>query len=170
MLFLQGSALGVTDMRKGLDGSAMLVQEVLKQDPFSGHLFAFHGRKANPVKIVFWDAFGRSFLLPTRRRLPIRWKGSVTWMMPSRGLGSKRSCGRISRCRCDREQRRCRSATSTLCRCARCIIESFMMQGMNKAGGSGKRSIPFPRLWTCGKSRKRQEEGVVREWPQNKTW
>ncbi len=29
-------ALGVTDMRKGLDGLAMLVQEVLKQDPFSG--------------------------------------------------------------------------------------------------------------------------------------
>ncbi len=37
-------ALGVTDMRKGLDGLAMLVQEVLEQDPFSGHLFAFRGR------------------------------------------------------------------------------------------------------------------------------
>jgi transposase len=48
-------ALGVTDMRKGLDGLAMLVQEVLKQDPFSGHLFAFRGRKANLIKIVFWD-------------------------------------------------------------------------------------------------------------------
>ena len=45
-------ALGVTDMRKGLDGLAMLVQEVLKQDPFSGHLFAFRGRKANLIKIV----------------------------------------------------------------------------------------------------------------------
>ena len=33
-------ALGVTDLRKGLDGLAMLVQEVLEQDPFSGHLFA----------------------------------------------------------------------------------------------------------------------------------
>ncbi len=36
-------ALGVTDLRKGLDGLAMLVQEVLEQDPFSGHLFAFRG-------------------------------------------------------------------------------------------------------------------------------
>ena len=44
-------ALGVTDMRKGLDGLAMLVQEVLRQDPFSGHLFAFRGRKANLIKI-----------------------------------------------------------------------------------------------------------------------
>ncbi len=51
-------ALGVTDLRKGLDGLAMLVQEVLKQDPFSGHLFAFRGRKANLIKILFWDGSG----------------------------------------------------------------------------------------------------------------
>ncbi len=34
-------ALGVTDMRKGLDGLAMFVQGVLEEDPFSGHLFPF---------------------------------------------------------------------------------------------------------------------------------
>ncbi len=39
-------AAGVTDMRKGMDGLAMLVQGVLRADPFSGHLFAFRGRKA----------------------------------------------------------------------------------------------------------------------------
>jgi transposase len=42
-------ALGITDMRKGLDGLAMLVQGTLKQDPFSGHLFLFRGRKASLV-------------------------------------------------------------------------------------------------------------------------
>jgi transposase len=42
-------ALGYTDMRKGIDGLAMLVQGVLRQDPFSGHLFVFRGRKANRV-------------------------------------------------------------------------------------------------------------------------
>jgi transposase len=36
----------------------MLVQEVLRQDPFNGHLFAFRGRKANLLKIVFWDGTG----------------------------------------------------------------------------------------------------------------
>jgi len=36
-------ALGYIDMRKGIDGLAMLVQGVLRQDPFSGHLFAFRG-------------------------------------------------------------------------------------------------------------------------------
>ena len=51
-------ALGFTDMRKGLDGLAMLVQGVLREDPFSGHLFAFRGRKANLIKIVFWDGNG----------------------------------------------------------------------------------------------------------------
>lgn len=51
-------ALGYTDMRKGMDGLAMLVQGVLKTDPFSGHLFAFRGRKANLIKILWWDGTG----------------------------------------------------------------------------------------------------------------
>ena len=51
-------AFGYTDMRKVIDGLALLVQEVLHQDPFSGHLFVFRGRKANLIKIVFWDGTG----------------------------------------------------------------------------------------------------------------
>jgi transposase len=51
-------ALDLIDMRKGIDGLAMLVQGVLRQDPFSGHLFVFRGRKANLIKIVFWDGTG----------------------------------------------------------------------------------------------------------------
>jgi len=51
-------AFGFIDMRKGIDGLAMLVQGVLGQDPFSGHLFVFRGRKANLIKIVFWDGSG----------------------------------------------------------------------------------------------------------------
>jgi transposase len=37
--------MGVTDMRKGFNGLAMLAQSVLKQDPFSGHFFLFRGRR-----------------------------------------------------------------------------------------------------------------------------
>jgi transposase len=58
-------ALGYTDMRKGMDGLAMLVQDALKQDPFSGHLFAFRGRRARIVKILFWD--GNGLCLFTKR-------------------------------------------------------------------------------------------------------
>ena len=44
-------AAGVTDMRKGIDGLAMLVEGVLREDPFSGHLFAFRGRN-RPFEVV----------------------------------------------------------------------------------------------------------------------
>jgi transposase len=40
-------ACGHTDMRKGMDGLAMLAQQVLTEDPFSGALFAFRGRRGH---------------------------------------------------------------------------------------------------------------------------
>ncbi|WGJ13319.1 IS66 family insertion sequence element accessory protein TnpB [Methylocapsa sp. D3K7] len=58
-------ALGYTDMRKGMDGLAMLVQDMLKKAPFCGHLFAFRGKKAQVVKILFWD--GNGLCLFTKR-------------------------------------------------------------------------------------------------------
>jgi transposase len=58
-------ALGYTDMRKGMDGLAMLVQGTLKKDPFCGHLFAFRGKRAQIVKILFWD--GNGLCLFTKR-------------------------------------------------------------------------------------------------------
>jgi transposase len=38
-------ACGRTDMRKGIDGLAMLAQQVLAEDPFGGALFAFRGKR-----------------------------------------------------------------------------------------------------------------------------
>ena len=51
-------ALGYTDLRKGFDGLSLLVQEVLKKDPFLGHMFVFRGRKADTIRILFWDGNG----------------------------------------------------------------------------------------------------------------
>ena len=51
-------AAGVTDMRKGFDGLAALVQTQLAQDPFSGHLFMFRGRRGDRVKLLWWDGDG----------------------------------------------------------------------------------------------------------------
>jgi transposase len=42
--------MGPTDMRKGFDGLAGLAQEALKQDPFSGHLFVFRGKRGEPLQ------------------------------------------------------------------------------------------------------------------------
>jgi transposase len=40
-------AAGVTDMRKGFDGLSALAEKVLGQDPCSGHLFVFRGRRGD---------------------------------------------------------------------------------------------------------------------------
>ena len=43
-------AAGLTDMRRGFDGLAALVQQHLGQDPFSGHLFVFRGKRGHLLK------------------------------------------------------------------------------------------------------------------------
>jgi IS66 Orf2 like protein len=45
-------ALGCTDLRKGLDGLAILVQRMLELNPFSGHMFVFRGRRADLMKTL----------------------------------------------------------------------------------------------------------------------
>lgn len=45
-------AMGPTDMRKGFDGLSTLAQDTLKQDPFSGHLFVFRGKRGSRVNIM----------------------------------------------------------------------------------------------------------------------
>jgi transposase len=51
-------AAGVTDMRRGFDGLSAQVQTVLDQQPFSGHVFAFRGRRGDIVKLLWWDGDG----------------------------------------------------------------------------------------------------------------
>ncbi|AXC15591.1 Mobile element protein [Acidisarcina polymorpha] len=49
---------GVTDMRRGFDGLSGQVQTVLQQQPFSGHVFVFRGRRGDIVKLLWWDGDG----------------------------------------------------------------------------------------------------------------
>ena len=58
-------ACGVTDMRKGFDGLSLMAQDVLKQDPFSGAIFTFRGRRGDLIKILYWD--GQGFCLFAKR-------------------------------------------------------------------------------------------------------
>jgi transposase len=51
-------AAGVTDMRRGFDGLAAIVQEKLAADPFSGHVFIFRGRRGDLIKLLWWDGDG----------------------------------------------------------------------------------------------------------------
>jgi transposase len=51
-------AAGHTDMRKGFDGLAMLVQETLKRDPHDGQLFVFRGKRGDLIKLIWHDGQG----------------------------------------------------------------------------------------------------------------
>jgi transposase len=52
-------ATGHTDMRKGYQTLALLVQETLKHDPHGGHLFVFRGRRGDLLKILWHDGQGQ---------------------------------------------------------------------------------------------------------------
>ena len=50
------------DMRRSFDGLALATQEVLHEDPQSGALFCFVNKRANRLKILWWDANGYCLL------------------------------------------------------------------------------------------------------------
>jgi transposase len=72
-------ATGHTDMRKGFDGLAVLVQETLKRIPHDGHLFVFRGRRGDLIKVLWWDGQG---LCLFAKRLE---KGRFVWPSPTDG-------------------------------------------------------------------------------------
>ena len=49
---------GVTDMRRGFTGLSGMVQTVLMEDPFSGQVFIFRGRRGDLLKVLWWDGDG----------------------------------------------------------------------------------------------------------------
>ncbi|WP_029006383.1 IS66 family insertion sequence element accessory protein TnpB [Azorhizobium doebereinerae] len=46
------------DFRKGAEGLAALVRETMGADPFSGTVYVFRAKRADRVKLVFWDGTG----------------------------------------------------------------------------------------------------------------
>jgi transposase len=48
-------AAGVTDMRKGFEGLAAIVQTTLDKDPHAGHVFVFRGKRGDLVKLLWWS-------------------------------------------------------------------------------------------------------------------
>lgn len=51
-------AAGPADLRRSFDTLAQMVKSILRQDPFSGHLFVFVNRARNRMKILYWESSG----------------------------------------------------------------------------------------------------------------
>jgi transposase len=75
-------AAGVTDMRRGFPGLSAQVQTVLDQQPFSGHVFVFRGRRGDMVKLLWFDGDG---LCLFAKRLE---RGRFLWPQASEGTVS----------------------------------------------------------------------------------
>ena len=68
------------DFRKGMDGLAALVQQVLQADPFAGDVFIFRPKRAERVKILVYDGTG---LCLYAKRLEA---GRFSWPSPAEGV------------------------------------------------------------------------------------
>ena len=72
-------ASGVAHNRKGFNGFSILAQDALEQDPFSGHLFVFRGRRGDLVKIIWCDGQGACLFSKQLER------GRFVWPSPVKG-------------------------------------------------------------------------------------
>jgi len=73
-------ANGHTDMRRGMNGLSLLVQEGLKRDPHAGDLYLFRGRRGDLVKCLWHDGLGLSLYAKRLER------GRFLWPSPADGV------------------------------------------------------------------------------------
>ena len=64
------------DFRKGMDGLAALAQQKLAQDPFCGTVLVFRAKRADRVKLLFWDGSGLCLFAKrlTLGTFPVLWR------------------------------------------------------------------------------------------------
>lgn len=74
-------ALGITDMRKSINGLSLLVEENFEQDLFSGDLFAFCNRSRDLVKILYWQENGFCIWMKRLEENIFRWPDSEEEVM-----------------------------------------------------------------------------------------
>ena len=71
-------AAGHTDMRKGFNGLAALVQSALADNPYSGHVFVFRGRRGDILKVLWFDGQGLLLLAKRLERGRFIWPQATT--------------------------------------------------------------------------------------------
>jgi transposase len=73
-------AVGRTDMRRGMNGLALQVQETLGRDPNVGDLYVFRGARGNLIKVLWHDGLGMSLYAKRLER------GKFVWPSPANGV------------------------------------------------------------------------------------
>jgi len=61
------------DFRKGAEGLAALVRDTMKADPFSGAVYVFRARRADRIKLIFWDGTGVCLFAKRLEDRAFRW-------------------------------------------------------------------------------------------------
>ena len=61
------------DFRKGAEGLAALVRDTMKADPFSGAIYVFRARRADRIKMIFWDGTGVCLYAKRLEERAFRW-------------------------------------------------------------------------------------------------
>ena len=69
------------DFRKGAEGLAALVREMIRADPFSGVVYVFRAKRADRVKLIFWDGTGVVLVAKRLEDGKFRWPGVHDGMM-----------------------------------------------------------------------------------------
>jgi transposase len=69
------------DFRKGHDGLAALVKNELHKDPFTGTVFVFRSRKADRLKLIYWDGSGIVMAYKRLQEHSFTWPGIKDGLM-----------------------------------------------------------------------------------------
>lgn len=63
------------DFRKGADSLAALISAEFGGDPFSGVIYVFRAKRADRVKLIWWDGTGLCLMAKKLEQGGFRWPG-----------------------------------------------------------------------------------------------
>lgn len=100
-------ALGATDLRKSINGLAVLVSEHLEQDALSGNYFVFCNRTRSLLKLLYWDRNGFCLWMKRLEQDKFRWPSSekevlcisrrqLNWLLEGLSLDQKEAHSRLN--------------------------------------------------------------------------
>ena len=100
-------ACGYTDLRRGIDGLAAIVQQELRLDPFANTLFLFCGRRRDRIKALYWEDNGFVLLYKRLESGSFQWPRkesearSLTaqqyrWLMEGLSVDQPKALGSVS--------------------------------------------------------------------------